>query len=232
MITEPLVLIPGMMCDSRLYTPQVNALSARCPIMVIPPIGARTVEDLASNLLSIAPPRFALAGLSLGGIVAMEVVRQAPERVTRLALLDTNPLADPPGKAIERRRQIDRVIKDGLKNVMIEDLKPNYLYDRSNREDILELCLEMAMSCGPATFVDQTEAILTRRDQQQTLQSITIPCLIACGEQDVLCPVERHELMRSLIPNSQLKIVPKAGHMPTLEQPDIINEELEKWLSI
>lgn len=104
---EPLVLRPGMMCDARLFAPQIAALSHQRPILVVPLTGANTMTALAGQVLNCAPSAFALAGLSMGGIVAMEIMRQAPERVTRLALMDTNPRADTPESAANRAAQIE-----------------------------------------------------------------------------------------------------------------------------
>ena len=227
---EPLLFLPGMMCDSRLFAPQLGRFSATRPVCVIPPTGARQMSDLARLVLDHAPPRFALAGLSMGGIIAMEVVRQSPERVTRLALMDTNPLADPPEKTAARAAQVARVDAGGLRQVMKDELKPNYLAPGPSRQPILELCMSMAEALGPDTFKDQAHAISTRPDQQETLKALSVPTLVLCGEHDGLCPVERHELMHALVPGSVLEIIPNAGHMPTLEQPDHTNEALEKWL--
>jgi pimeloyl-ACP methyl ester carboxylesterase len=231
MALEPLVLIPGMMCDARLFAPQIAAVSSARPVMVVPPLDAETMQGFAEDLLAVAPPRFALAGLSLGGIVAMEVIRQAPERVTRLALLDTNPLPDPTEKAPIREAQVAQVLAGGLAPVMRDEMKPNYLADGPAKAQILDLCMEMAVALGPQVFARQSKAIQTRPDQTATLRGVTVPSLILCGEADQLCPLSRHELMHDLIPQSRLVVVPGAGHLPTLEQPNRTNEALLSWLS-
>lgn len=228
---EPLILLPGMMCDARLFTPQVSAFSSKRPIMVAPLIGEQTMAGIARNVLACAPSSFALAGLSMGGIVAMEIIRQAPERVTRLALMDTNPLADPPEKAAERVAQVKQVRSGLLTAVMRDQMKPNYLADGPERSDILDLCMAMAGSLGAAVFEDQSVAIQHRPDQRETLMSVEVPSLILCGEQDSLCPVSHHEMMADLISGSQLVVVPGAGHLPTLERPAATNRALDVWLS-
>jgi len=227
---EPVVLLPGMMCDSRLFASQITAFSPERPVMVMPLTGGRTMAELAKRVLEHSPPRFALAGLSMGGIVAMEVIRQAPGRITRLALMDTNPLADPPELAPVRESQVRRVKNGGLRAVMRDEMKPRYLADGPDCQSILDLCMEMAETLGPSAFVDQSRAIQTRTDQCETLQSVSAPTLVLCGEQERLCPVSRHELMHELISGSRLIVIPDAGHLPTLEQPERTSEALQEWL--
>lgn len=162
----------------------------------------------------------------------MEVIRLAPERVTRLALLDTNPLADAPANGPVREAQVIKAQSGGLRDVMSEEMKPNYLADGPQAEGILDLCMQMAEAIGPAGFTDQSYALQHRPDQTDTLRNVSVPSLVLCGEQDQLCPVERHELMRDLIPGSRLVVIPDAGHLPTLEQPEQTNEALRTWLQL
>ena len=226
----PLVLLPGMMCDARLYGPQSEALSSDYALHVAPIGGYDTVQALANEILANAPPRFALAGLSMGGIVAMEVLAQAPERVARLALLDTNPRAETPEFGARRQPQIEKVKAGGLRGVMRDEMKPNYLTDGPNRGSILDLCMAMAEALGPEVFVRQSRALSARPDQQDTLRGFHGPALVACGRDDALCPVERHELMHALMPQSRLLVIDGAGHLPTLEQPEAVNAALRTWL--
>ncbi len=228
---DPLLLLPGMMCDARLYFPQLQELGAHRALMVAPLTGCDSIEGLARNLLRVAPARFARAGLSMGGIVAMEMLRLAPERVSRLALLDTNPLAESEDRAAQREPQIARVQQGGLRQVMREEMKPNYLTDGPNVGALLDLCMAMAESLGPEVFATQSRALARRRDQCDTLRAVTVPTLILCGEDDALCPVERHELMRDLIPRASLSIIEGAGHLPTLEQPQATTQALAAWLA-
>ena len=227
---EPLVLLPGMMCDARLFAPQIMAFSQERPVMFIPLTGEATILGMARRVLEQAPPRFALAGLSMGGIVAMEVIRLFPGRVTRLALLDTNPLADPPEIGPVRERRVERVCNGELRAVMRDELKPHYLADGPEKDKTLDLCMEMAEDLGTDVFRDQSHAIRQRRDQSDALRRVDVPTLVLCGEDDRLCPIERHKLMHELISGSRLAIIPGAGHMPTLEQPERTNEELRTWL--
>lgn len=223
----PLVWLPGMMCDARMFGPQLAAFGG----VVGDIAGHDTMQALATAMLDTAPERFALCGLSMGGIVAMEVVRQAPERVTRLALLDTNPLAEAPTMQERRGPQMDAVRVGRLRAIMRDEMKPNYLADGSDKSAILDLCMDMAETLGPDAFVRQSMALRDRPDQQVTLRAVTVPTLILCGREDRACPVARHELMHALIPHSTLTIIDGAGHLPTLENPDATNAALAAWLT-
>ena len=230
-MNEPILLIPGMMCDARLFAPQIAVFSGSRPVMVVPLRGQASFELFATEILSHAPPQFALAGLSMGGIAAMEIIRQAPGRVTRLALMDTNPLAEIPERAAERKLQIERVRKGGLRLVMRDEMKPNYLTDGPNKQMLLDLCMTMAEDLGAKVFEEQSLALQRRRDQSDTLRGIDVPTLVLCGEDDRLCPVERHEMMCDLIPGARLSVISNAGHLPVLEQPELTNKVMEEWLS-
>jgi pimeloyl-ACP methyl ester carboxylesterase len=226
----PVVLLPGMMCDARLFGPQIDALADQRPVQVLPIDGAATMTELALLALAAAPERFALAGLSMGGIVAMEMVRLAPERVVRLALLDTNPLAEDEARRALRGPQMDNVLAGGLAKVIRDEMKPNYLADSPNKIRILELCMDMALDLGPEVFVRQSLALRDRPDQTETLRSYRGQSLVLCGESDALCPVERHEVMHGLLQNSRLEIIEGAAHMPTLESPKETTAALRRWL--
>ncbi|RFP85837.1 alpha/beta fold hydrolase [Rhodobacteraceae bacterium 63075] len=226
----PLVLIPGMMCDARLFAPQIAAFSRRRDICLPSLHGAASIAALARGALEGAPPRFALAGLSMGGIVAMEMLRQAPERVERIALLDTNPLAEREEVKARRLPQIEAARAGDLARVMREEMKPNYLADGPGREAILDLCMEMALGLGPDVFERQSRALMDRPDQSETLRGADLPALVLCGRHDALCPVERHELMAGLIPGAALEIIEGAGHLPVLEKPGETNAALARWL--
>ncbi len=215
----PLVMVPGMMCDARLWGPQIAALSGHRPLLLAPIADHDSVQCLAAAILAAAPNRFSLAGLSMGGVVAMEMLRQAPARIERLALLDTNPRAETDAVRAGREPQIARALAGGLKDVMREEMKPNYLADGPNRTPILDLCMDMALGLGPDVFARQSRALAGRPDQQETLRAWRGPALVLMGEDDRLCPRDRHDLMHHLIPGSRLAIIPGAGHLPTLENP-------------
>lgn len=226
----PLVLLPGMMCDARLFAPQIAAFSGTRVVHCAPIGGHDTMAALAKEVLAHAPPRFALAGLSMGGIVAMEVLRQATDRVAGLALLDTNPKAELDEVRARRGPQMKKVRDGRLASVMRDEMKPNYLTDGPRRSEILDLCMEMALGLGPEVFLNQSIALANRPDQQDTLCGYTGPALVLSGRDDALCPVARHELMHELIDGSSLRIVEHAGHLPTLEQPEETTAAMAAWL--
>jgi pimeloyl-ACP methyl ester carboxylesterase len=224
----PLVLLPGHMCDARLWGPQLAALSGRRTIHLPAIAGADRMEALAAGVLRDAPPRFALAGLSMGGIVAMEVLRQAPERVERVALLDTNPLPEAEDVRATRRDRMARVEAGHLPEIVREEMKPLYLADP--RQDVLDLCYDMALRLGPEAFLRQSRALMDRPDQTATLRAWRGPALVLHGEEDRLVPSDRARLMAELMPQARLAWIAGAGHLPTLEQPEATTGALIRWL--
>jgi pimeloyl-ACP methyl ester carboxylesterase len=219
-----------MMCDARLFGPQTAYFSGRRVVHHAPISRADSMQALAAEVLAQAPERFALAGLSMGGIVAMEVLRQAPGRVERIALLDTNPLAEADVVKARRGPQIDKARSGRMADVIRDEMKPNYLADGAGKPALLDLCMEMALDLGPEVFIRQSIALRDRPDQSETLRGFDGPALVLCGRHDTLCPVVRHELMAGLLPNATLVIIEGAGHMPTLEKPNETNAALERWL--
>ena len=226
----PLVLLPGMMCDERLFAPQISELSKQREVHFAQISAHETISELAADVLNNAPPVFALAGLSMGGIVAMEVLSQASDRVERIALLDTNPLAELSHVAKGRGPQIDAVKNGHLKEKIRDEMKPNYLFDGVKKTEILKLCMDMALDIGPDAFIRQSIALRDRVDQKNTLRTYKRPALVLCGKHDILCPLEHHELMHNLLENSKLEIIEDAGHLPTLEQPKTTTTALVSWL--
>lgn len=229
-MSEPLVLIPGMMCDARLFAPQIEALSHGQAILMAPLLGA-TVEEIARAVLEAAPPRFALAGLSMGGIVAMEVLRRAPERVTRIALMDTNARAESAEVAARREPQIAAVRAGRLEAVMRDEMKPNYLAPGPRRGAVLDLVMEMALAQGADAFERQSRALQSRADQRDALRGWPGPALVLCGRHDALCPVFRHEEIAALLPGAELVVVVDAGHLTTLEAPEEVTAAMTGWLA-
>lgn len=220
----PLVLLAGMMCDGRLF--------GHMPPHICLPITAHdTVEAIAANVLKNAPDTFVLGGLSMGGIVAMEVIRQAPDRVIRLAVMDTNCEAESDKIKAFRQPQIDRAVAGKLEQVMRDEMKPNYLADGPRRADVLDLCMDMALALGPDVFVAQSRALRDRPDQKDTLKNWRKPTLILCGEHDRLCPLHRHQLMADLMPQATLTVIPDAGHLPPLERPRLTADAITTWLT-
>lgn len=227
---KSLVMIPGMMCDERIFSPQIDSLGDAIELTIADISRFSSVVDLASDVLKKAPRKFSLLGHSMGGIVAMEMYSQEPNRIEKLILMDTNPNSELEEVKSEREPQIKDVSEGRLQNVMRDEMKPNYLAQSKNQSSVLNVCMDMALSLGPDVFINQSRALQTRADQQSNIQSINIPVLIICGSEDKLCTVERHEMMHNMISNSELKIINNAGHMPTLEQPSETTEILKEWL--
>jgi pimeloyl-ACP methyl ester carboxylesterase len=226
-----LVLVPGMLCDERLFAPQARALEHESAVIVADLSRDDSISAMAERLLDVAPPEFALAGLSLGGIVAMEVIRRAPDRVTKLCLMATNHRAAGPAFIETRRDQSKRVRAGFLRDIVIHEMKGHYLSarNRTNRA-LLDLVVEMAMVAGPDVFIRQAEALIARCDQSDTLAKWRKPTLILCGEEDELCPPATHVAMQALMPQAHLTSLAETGHLLTLESADATSEALKAWL--
>nr|WP_245220436.1 MULTISPECIES: alpha/beta fold hydrolase [unclassified Ruegeria] len=218
------------MCDARLYRPQIEVFSQTRPVTVAPLSAGERIEEIASGLLDQLPHRFALAGLSMGGVVALELIRRAPERVSRLCLMATDAQADTPQIAAGREDLIIGAQGGRLEEVMRKLVGSDTLAPGPQRIPILNGLLAMAQDLGVETFVRQMRALQRRPDQQAALRRIKVPTLVLCGAHDTLTPVKRHSFMAELIPGAELLVIEKAGHLPTLETPDIVNEALQTWL--
>lgn len=229
-MTEPLVLLPAMMCDARLYAPQIAALGRDYPVMVAPLLGER-VEDMAAAILTAAPRRFALAGSDLGAMVAMDILRRAPDRVTRIALMSTTPLPESPKHAAAREPMMIAARSGRLLDVVDQVMPAQSFANGPDRFHGQKMLHQMATDLGPEAFVAQTRALQRRKDQQPTLRKIRQPAMILCGAEDTIYPVKRHQFMADLIPYATLKVIDGAGHFPTIEQPQAMTEALRSWLA-
>ncbi|WP_299962911.1 alpha/beta fold hydrolase [uncultured Roseobacter sp.] len=230
-MNEPLVLLPGLMCDARLFGPQIAELSADTAVTIAPVTQGERIEEIASGLLDQLPARFALAGAGLGGMVAMELMRRAPDRVRRLALIGTNPHAETPQAAAAREPLIVAARSGRLREIMQDQIIPRYAGGLELDPELAALMLDMAEVSGAEVFLRQSRVLQRRRDQQRTLCQCKVPALVLCGAQDALFPVERHSFMAELIPNAQLVVLDGSGHLPTLEQPAETTRALRHWLS-
>lgn len=225
-----LVLLPGLLNDERLWAAQINALSDRFAITVGNLTGHDTMTGLADAVLASVPEeRFALAGLSMGGYTALEIIRRAPERVTALALLDTSARPDTPEASENRRKQIALAASDFT--AVIDGLFPKLVLPAHAADPgLADLFRDMARSVGPQGFERQQKAIIGRADSRPHLAHITCPTLILCGRDDGVTPVAVHEEMAAAIPGAVQEIIETCGHLSALEQPDAVTQALSRWL--
>lgn len=227
---QEVVLLPGLLCNAALYAPQVAALSdvARC---WVPSLVADSVGDMAAAVLGEAPDRFALAGLSMGGYVAQEIMRRAPERVTRLALLSTTARADSPEQTAMRRDYIS-LAASGRFTPVTERLLPRLVSPaRRGDADLIRVITDMAWSIGKEVFVRQQTAIINRPDGLEDLRKVKVPAAMIGGDADELTPPPRLAEMAERIPGAKLTIIPNCGHLCTLEAPDDVSAALRAWLA-
>ncbi|MCY4462981.1 MAG: alpha/beta fold hydrolase [Albidovulum sp.] len=231
-MTEPLVLIPGHMCDARIFLPQIAALSGRASVVAASISSGETIQEIARRVVRDAPREFSLAGLSMGGIVAMEILRTSPERVVRVALLDTNCRSETALSAEIREQRIRRVESGRLAEVVRDEMKPAYLAAGPARDRVLDTVMDMAISLGPDVFARQSRALLSRMDYSESLALTRVPSIVICGAEDRLCPVARHREIAEIIPGAKLEVVDGAGHLPTLEKPEQVCKLLAEWMGM
>ncbi|MEM7732415.1 MAG: alpha/beta hydrolase [Pseudomonadota bacterium] len=227
---DPVVFLPGLMSDARAFEPQIAALSPIVPVTVAPVTLGDRVEEIASRLLDALPRRFNLAGHSMGGVVAMEILRRAPDRVSRLALMNTNSLAETPQSAGDYEPVIIKLRAGRLDEAVNMIIRPDTLAPDPARAHVLGLMLNMATHLGAETIIRQIRALQRRKDYQGVLRRCQVPVLVLCGAYDRLTPVKRHEMMADLIPEARLRVCQGSGHLPMLEQPEEVIDELFEWL--
>lgn len=228
-MTQKIVLLPGMMCDHRLYAGLIERFSDRYDIQCLDLVGQRSVPDMAQSVLDRVQGRFHLVGLSMGGIVALPVALQAPDRVASLVLLDTNARADRAEVAPLRDAQIETVKHGGLADVLSQQMIPNYFHDRPAHADQESICLTMGLDLGAKAFENQSLALMHRGAVTDHLGDIRCPTLIAMGAHDKLCSLHDHQTMAQGITGSQFHIIPNCGHIPTMETPEAVNQLAETF---
>ena len=233
---EPLLLVPGLMCDATVWQPLLPALQAGGrDCRVVDHGEADRLPQMAQQLLDRAPPRFALAGHSMGARVALEVLRSAPDRLTRVALLDTGYLAraaGAPGEEEARKRQalLDVARRDGVRTMAAQWVQGMVHPDRLQDATLIGAIVDMFARKNPDVFERQIRALLQRPDATEVLRAIRVPTLVLCGRQDSWAPVPQHEAMHALIPGAVFKVIEDAGHMAPMERPQAVAEALLRWL--
>jgi pimeloyl-ACP methyl ester carboxylesterase len=227
----PLVFVPGLLCDALQWQPQIAGLGDIADCWVADAASADTMAGIAANILAACPfARFALAGLSMGGYVALELMRQAPERITALGLLDTTARPDTQEQTARRLAFIELAERGRFAGVT-DTLIPFLVHrDRVRDSALTSIIRTMARNLGKSAFIRQERAIMSRIDSRPLLAQIRCPTIVLCGKEDQLTPPDRHEEMAAAIPGAKLVIIERSGHLSTLEQGDAVNGELRRWL--
>jgi len=226
-MSEPILFLPGLLCDERLWRDQMAAFAGAT---VADFTHDSTIDDMAARALGAVDGRFSLAALSMGGYVALAIMRMAPDRVARLALFDTSARADTPEQA-KRRRGLMAMTRSNRFRGVTPKLLPQLVHpDRLSDQILCQSVLDMAERVGQQAFLRQQQAILTRIDSRPFLADITCPTLVAVGEADILTPPALSEEMAEMIPQARLLTIPNAAHLPPMEQPDDMIAILRDWL--
>jgi pimeloyl-ACP methyl ester carboxylesterase len=225
----PLVLLPGLLCDERLWRDQARDLGDVAHAMIPDLTLDDTVSAMASRVLSAAPERFALAALSMGGYVAFEILGQQPHRVTRLALIDTSASPDTPQRIAQRLAGIES-LRHGKFFGVTSRMLPQLVHARHVKGPVGEEVRAMAKRVGGDAFLRQQNAILNRPDSRPMLATIAVPALVAVGDSDILTPPSDAEEMHRSIAGSSLHVFPSCGHLPPMEMPEETSALLRRWL--
>jgi pimeloyl-ACP methyl ester carboxylesterase len=231
-----LVLVPGLLCDAKVWQPQIGALSGLATIQVSEHESQDSLPGMARTILEQAPSRFALAGHSMGGRIALEVVRLAPERVTALGLFDTghHPLA--PGaegekEAAGRHELLGIARRDGMRAMGRKWIQGMVHPSRLKETALIDAVLDMFETKTPDIFAAQIRALLNRPDGGDVLSTIKCPTLVLCGHEDLWSPPQRHQDIAARIAGSTFVDIPECGHMSTMERPEAVNHAMREWLA-
>ena len=227
---QRLLLLPGLLCDAALWQFQTEALLDVAEVTVADLTRSNSIVAMAQDALAAAPERFALAGLSMGGYVALEIMRQAPERVTHLALLDTSARPDTPELIARRKALIDLASRGKFKGVTPR-LLPMLMHKDHQFPPLSTIVIDMAARIGQPAFIRQETAIMDRVDSRPFLKDIKVPTLVLVGEDDALTPVHLHEELADGIAGAEFQIIARSGHLTPLEQPDMVNRAMFDWLT-
>jgi pimeloyl-ACP methyl ester carboxylesterase len=227
----PTLFIPGLSCSARLYAAQIAGLWRCGPVTVADHTRDETMGAIAAGILRVAPPRFALVGLSMGGYLAFEVLRQAQERVARLALLDTSARPDRPDQMAVREQRI-ALARAGRFAAITDQMFPLLVHSSRHADaDLRRVVRQMDEDTGAAAYVRQQTAIMGRADSRPDLATIRCPTLVLVGDGDALTPPELAREMADGIAGARLVVVPECGHLSTLERPEAVSEALVEWMA-
>jgi pimeloyl-ACP methyl ester carboxylesterase len=228
----PVILVPGLTCSPRIYAPQIPALWRSGPVILANHIRDNTMVGIAKRILDEAPDEFAIAGHSMGGYICLEIMRQAPERVKRLALLSTSASPETP-QASERRRGWIAETKAGGYHAVLDKLYANFVHPARLKDvNLQKIVRDMADDVGPDAFVGQLEAIMSRADTRPLLPSITCPTLILTSDTDNMVPNAFSTELADGIPGAKLVVIPDCGHLVQLEKPEATTAAMLDWLKM
>jgi pimeloyl-ACP methyl ester carboxylesterase len=226
-----LLMLSGHLCSEKLWESQIKAFAEDYECLPYVFRQGDSIESYAQQVLESAPASFSLVGLSMGGYVAFEIMRRAPMRVERLALLDTSAEADTPARTAQRYVDIQSAEELGLE-AFAKILPSRWMHPIHQKQDAFrQSILEMVLSVGHTAQKQQVSAMINRVDSFPTLKAIKCPTLVLCGREDLSTPVSMHEDIARLVPDSRLVIVEQCGHLSTMEQPEIVNASLRQWLT-
>lgn len=230
MASSHLIFIPGLLCTGELYAAQIAALGDRVSYQIADHGGHDDITSCAAAILERAPERFTPIGLSMGGYILFELLRQAPERIERFVIIDSSARPDKPEQSDKRREMIALAQTEGM-DAVAQALVPSML-GRSNREDedLLSLMYDMARETGPERFAHQQRLIMSRPDSRPDLAAFERPALVMVGEEDVLTPKDVVEEIADGLPNADLAVIPECGHMAAIEAPEAVSAALEDFL--
>ena len=225
-----IVLIPGMMCNHNIFSCQINALEPFFNVVIKEFNEHRDIELGVKNLVLNLPSKFHLLGHSMGGIVAMELVKQHSKRVLSLALLNTNPYKEKEEVKVRRNKILKGIDALDLISLMRSDYISRYFPDDCrDKNKLIQQCVDMASKLDKKVFYNQSVALRDRKDQTSILENVDCKTLILCGERDQLCPVSYHSDMNKMIKSSDLIVLEGVGHMPIIECPLILNNHLKNF---
>jgi pimeloyl-ACP methyl ester carboxylesterase len=227
----PIVLVPGLACSARLYSEQIPLLWPFGPVTVADHTRDESIAAIARSILTAAPPRFALVGLSMGGYIAFEIMRQARERVAKLALLDTAATPETPQQTATREKRI-KLTKCGRFGAAIDLMFPSLVHrNRRGDKNLKRIVDLMGEEIGADAFICQQHAIMARADSRASLAAITCPTLVVVGDADRLTPPAAAQSIAAGISAARLVVIPQCGHLSTLEQPEALNAALVEWIA-
>lgn len=227
---DPLVLIPGPMMDARIFLPQMLALAPLCPVLLPRLTQMASVEAMAEEVLASAPEAFAVLGHGTGGMVAMELMRRAPDRLRRVVLIATDPLTDGPTVSAAREAAVVQARAGRFEALVEGDPAVADYRSRGDCDDLAAALVDMAQARGPEGFADHVRALQRRPDQQRTLRQSSLPVLVLGGGRDPVHPARRQEFAAGLVRGGKARIVDGAGHLLTLEAPDAVNAAVADFL--